>query len=232
MNVRRFAPRLLVVAVAALALSACVNSRYVTADITRFHTLPAAAPVGQTFAIVALDRGQEQSLEYRQYADLLNAKLTALGLKQAAGGPGEADYVVTLDYGVDGPTPDVRTRNTSVNVGMGYGWGGRRNWGWGGFAYDPFYDNDTTTENIYTRHVELDIYRGKTYATPKPERVFEGRALSEGVNGQLLPVMPYILDALFTDFPGASGTTKTVQIQLPTGTTAERRGNSNPRRND
>jgi len=45
--------------------------------------------------------------------------------------------------------------------------------------------------------------------------VFEGRALSEGLNGQLVPVMPYILDALFKDFPGSSGSTKTVRVEVP-----------------
>lgn len=224
--------RFIAIGLAALALTACVSNRYVTADITRFHTLPASAPTGGSYAIVALDRDQEQSLEFRQYADLLAGKLNALGLKAAAGGPAEADYVVTLDYGIDGPTPDVRTRNSSVSLGFGMGFGGRRNWGYGGFGYDPFYDNYTTTENIYARHVELDIYRGKTYNTPKPERVFEARALSEGVNGQLLPVMPYILDALFKDFPGASGTTRTVQIEVGTGAVRERGYSSNPRINN
>ncbi|MBL8645125.1 MAG: DUF4136 domain-containing protein [Rhodospirillaceae bacterium] len=201
-------------AVAAVSLTACVSPRYVTSDVTRFHTLP-ASPSGQTFAITALDREQEQSLEYRQYADLLNAKLTAMGLKQSTTGPAKADYVVTLKYTVDGPTPDVRSRTSGVSVGIGYGYYGRHNpWAFGG-AYDPFYDNYTNTEQVYTRRVELNIYKGDTYTSPSPTRVFEGRALSEGLNGQLSPVMPYILDALFTDFPGSSGSTKTVRVEVP-----------------
>ncbi len=206
----------IIAAVAVLGLAACVSPKYVTSDVTRFHTLP-AAPSGQTFAITALNRDQEQSLEYRQYADLVNAKLTALGLKQFTGGSGKADYVVTLDYDVNGPTPDVRSRTGNVSVGFGFGSGyyGRHNaWAFGG-AYDPWYDNYTTTEQIYTRRVELTMYKGATYATDKPERVFEGRALSEGLNGQLLPVMPYILDAIFRDFPGASGSTRTVRVEVP-----------------
>jgi hypothetical protein len=58
------------------------------------------------------------------------------------------------------------------------------------------------------------MYKGATYST-KPERVFEGRALSEGLNGQLSPVMPYILEAVFKDFPGSSGSTKTVKVEVP-----------------
>ncbi|MBL8631442.1 MAG: DUF4136 domain-containing protein [Rhodospirillaceae bacterium] len=202
--------------IAAFGLAACVSPKYVTSDVTRFHTLP-ASPSGQTFAITALNRDQEQSLEYRQYADLVNAKLTALGLKQFTGGTGKADYVVTLNYDVDGPSPDVRSRASNVSVGFGYGtgyWGRRNAWAFGG-AYEPWPDNYTNTEQIYLRRVELTMYKGSTYATDKAERVFEGRALSEGLNGQLSPVMPYILDAIFQDFPGASGSTRTVRVQVP-----------------
>jgi hypothetical protein len=202
--------RFAVAAVASLMLAACVGPRYVTSDVTRFHTLP-AAPSGQTFAITALDKEQEQSLEYKQYADLLNGRLTALGLRQFTGGTGKADYVVTLKYGVEGPSPDVRSRN--VSVGVGYGFGGPH-WRWGGW-YDPISENYANTQQVYVRRVELDVFKGSTYGTPTQEKVFEGRALSEGLNGQLVPVMPYILDALFKDFPGASGSTKTVRVEVP-----------------
>jgi len=206
---------IVVALVAAVALSACISPRYVTSDVTRFHTLP-AAPSGQTFAIVALDKEQEQSLEFKQYADLINARLSALGLKQAAAGPAKADYVVTLKYAVEGPSPDVRSRTSGVSVG--YGFGGPH-WRWGGY-YDPFYDNYANTQQVYVRRVELNMYKGAGYGGPNPERVFEGRALSEGLNGQLAPVMPYILDALFKDFPGASGATKTVRVEVPPGVDA------------
>ncbi len=204
-----------VAVVAAVALSACVGPRFVTSDVTRFHTLP-SAPSGQSFAITALDKEQEQSLEFKQYADLANAKLTALGLKQSTGGPSKADYVVTMKYSVDGPSPDVRTRTSSVSIG--YGFGGPQWRGYG--AYDPFYENYANTQQVYVRRVEVNIYKASTYGSPSPERVFEGRALSEGLNGQVVPVMPYILDALFKDFPGASGSTKTVRVEVPPGVDA------------
>jgi hypothetical protein len=197
-------------AIAALALSACVSPRYVTSDVTRFHNLP-AAPTGQTFAITALDKEQEQSLEYKQYADMLNAKLTAMGLKPSTGGPSKADFAVTLKYSVEGPSPDVRSRTSSISIG--YGFGGPQ-WGFGG-AYDPLYESYANTQQVYVRRVELNMYRGASYGTASPERVFEGRALSEGLNGQIVPVMPYILDAVFKDFPGASGSTKTVRVEVP-----------------
>jgi len=45
--------------------------------------------------------------------------------------------------------------------------------------------------------------------------VFEGRAISTGLNGAIEPVMPYMLDAVFQDFPGRSGGTRTVSVKVP-----------------
>ncbi|MBM3514229.1 MAG: DUF4136 domain-containing protein [Alphaproteobacteria bacterium] len=205
--------RLILVAVAAVMLGACASPRYVTSDVTRYHTLP-ATPAGQTFAIVATDTEQEQSIAFRQFSDQLNAKLTGAGLRQFTGDAGKPDYVATLKYAVSGPSPDVRTRNSSVGIGYGV-W--NRGWGFGA-AWDPWSSNYSNTEQVYSRRVELDIYKGPSWGTANPERVFEGRALSEGLNGQVEPVMPYIIDALFQDFPGASGTTRTVRVEVPPNT--------------
>ena len=63
--------------------------------------------------------------------------------------------------------------------------------------------------------VELAIYEGASYNTENPKRIFEGTAVSTGTNGQINPVMPYIVQAIFDQFPGASGETRTVRIEVP-----------------
>src|SRR5438105_185225 len=102
--------RIFVAAFAALALAACASPKYVVSDVTRFHTLP-SAPTGQTFVIATLDAEQGQSLAFRKYADEVSAKLSSMGLRPASGGNAAADYVVTLNYGVRGPSPDVEGRS-------------------------------------------------------------------------------------------------------------------------
>ena len=193
-------------------LSACTSAKYVVSDVTRFHAFP-QANTGQTFAIVAADEEQEQSLAFKQYADQLNAKLSARGLKQYAGdkGPGEADVVVTLKYSVTGPSPDVEGRDSHFRWSLGYGYYGRP-FGYSA-AYAPY--NRMETVQLFIRRVELDMYKGNTFGTDDQERVFEGRAVSQGRNGQIEAVMPYILDAILEDFPGASGKTQTVSIEVP-----------------
>ncbi|TAK98686.1 MAG: DUF4136 domain-containing protein [Rhodospirillaceae bacterium] len=203
--------RLVVAALAAVALAACASPKYVVSDITRFHNLP-AAPAGQTFVIATIDPEQGQSLAYHQFADMVTGRLVAMGLKPFGGPLEGADYVVTLKYSVRGPSPDIQSHYDG-SIAFGAGFGGRHWGGWGG--YDPAFDNYTDTKQLYLRRVELDIYRGATYNTPKKEQVFEGDALSAGQNGQIQPVMPYILDALFKNFPGRSGETQRVSIEVP-----------------
>ena len=181
---------------------------------------------GRTFAIAALDSDQQQSIAFRSFADKVNAELTNLGMIQYTGsnGPAGADYVINLHYGVTGPTADVRTEWLGPSwygphYGFGYGgWGRHRGWGWGfDYGYDPFWDDRyyVSTRQTFVRRVELDIYRGDTYASNNKQRVFEGRAISAGLNGQIEPVMPYMLDAIFRDFPGPSGKTMTVRVEVP-----------------
>jgi hypothetical protein len=208
-------------AVAILALAGCASPKFVTSDVTRFHALT-EAPQGRTFAIVALDEDQESSFAFKQFADLMNQRLSELGLKQytGGGGPTNADYVVTLRYAVSGPTADVRTRYSGFGPRMGFGFGYGPYWGRGPFGYmgyDPFWDDhyDIETRQLFTRRVEVNVFRGATYNSDRKERVFEGRAVSSGLNGQIEPVMPYILDAIFAEFPGRSGETRTVSVEVP-----------------
>ena len=203
--------QVLAATLAVVALAGCVSPRYVISDVTRFHSLPSSAS-GQTFVIATLDAEQGQSLAYRQFADTVTAKLTGMGLKPFSGPTQGADYVVTLRYSVRGPTPDIESRG-GPSFGFGYGFGHRHS-GFAG-AYDSGWDHYTDTKQLFVRRVELDLYKGATYNSDKKERMFEGRALSTGVNGQLEPVIPYILDALFKDFPGRSGEAVRVSVQVP-----------------
>ena len=210
--------RLVAAAAVLLALSACASPKYVVSDVTRYHTL--SAPVsGQSFAIVALSPEQEQSIAFRQFGDLINARLSNLGMKQFSGnGPTGADYVVTLDYQVLGPTADVESSGPNMAFGFGGGFGGGFHHHFGyryGIGYDPFFDNYTYTRQLFTRRIQFNMYKGSTYASGPKQRVFEGRAVSTGQNGQIEPVMPYMLDAVLQDFPGQSGRTRTVTVQVP-----------------
>ena len=223
-------------------LAACATGpRFVTSNVTQYHSL-VGIPQGRTFAIVALDDNQRSSISFRQNADAVNAALTSYGLQQYTGSdPTQADYVVNLSYSVQGPNTEVRWMPTGHwGFGLGYGggywgrpwgwgpWGrGYGRWGWGprwGFGmgwgyssfYDPFYDPFyARVRKVWIRRVEVDMYDGRTYDTDRKEKVFEGRAMSEGYSPDIDAVMPYMVEAVFDQFPGQHGRTRTIRVQIP-----------------
>lgn len=194
-----------------LGLAACASPKYVVSDVTRHHSLP-RAPSGETYAVVALDDEQSESLAFQSYADVIGARLTGLGLRQFTGQGANPDYVVTLKWSTEGPSPDVKSRNTGF--GYGIGWGSRHTH-FGYYGGYPYPDNYADAKQVFIRRVELVMYDGATYNTGSPRRVFEGTAVSQGTNSQINPVMPYIIQAVFEQFPGASGSTRTVRVEIP-----------------
>ena len=89
---------------------------------------------------------------------------------------------------------------------------GRLSYGWG---YDPFWPwasqpiTRATTHRLWRRELRLDIRVAATGA-----KVYEGTAVSEGSTDQLNPIMPYLVEALFSDFPGGNGVTRRVDVPI------------------
>ncbi len=199
----------------ALAIGATACSTPFKADVSRF-AVPLPAPAGQTFAVVAEDPKLVGGLEFGTYADVVAAELTQLGYVRAAS-PETADMLVRFDYRVDGGRERVRT---DPGIGVGFGpwgrWGGWGGWGggWGGGGWglgfnDPFLGGpDVRSYTIYTSGVEVKIDR-----RADGQRLFEGRAEAVSRSNRLPRLVPNLVDALFTDFPGNSGETVRITIR-------------------
>lgn len=205
-----FAKQCMAALVAVFALAACASPKYVVSDVTRHHSLP-RAPSGETYAIVAVDDEQDESLAFNAYGAIIDQQLSKLGLRAFGGEQSTPDMVVTLTWTIEGPSPDINSR--SSGFGYGFGYGNRHSHF--GYGFGAPYDNRTKTRQMFVRRVELAIYDGATYNTENPKRLFEGAAVSTGSNGQIDPVMPYIIQAIFEQFPGASGETRTVRVEVP-----------------
>lgn len=194
----------------ALGLSACATNTF-KADVSRF-AVPLPAPQGQTFAVVAEDPKLAGGLEFATYANAVAAELTQIGYTKAAS-PEAADMLVRFDYRVDGGRERVRT---DFNGAAGFGpWGRWGGWGGGGFGAwgygfnDPFFGGpDVRSYTIYTSGVEVKIDR-----RADGQRLFEGKAEAVSRSNRLPRLVPNLVDALFTDFPGNSGETVRITIR-------------------
>jgi len=190
-----------------VGLAACATP--FKADVSRFQSqLP--APSGQTFAVIAEDPKLAGGLEFALYADLVEAEMAKLGYTQSA--PENANLLVRFDYGVDNGRERVRTVGSGFNDpffgpwGRFGGFGFRRGYVFG--FYDPFLAGpDVRSYTVYTSGIDMKIDNAVT-----GQRLFEGKAQAVSRTNRLQQLVPNLVDAMFTDFPGNSGETLRITI--------------------
>ena len=207
------------------ALAACATP--FNANVSRYSAqLP--APQGQTFAIVADDQALAGGLEFSQYAGVVAGRMQALGYVPAAS-PAVADLIVRFDYGVDKGREQVRSTGFSDPFwgpwggysrggyygGNGY-YGGRSGYygrgyrpggAWGYGFYDPWFDQGYERYTVYVSGITLKIDR-----RADGQRLFEGRAEAASMSNRLPYLVPNLVEAMFTDFPGRNGETVRISI--------------------
>ncbi len=194
-----------------LLLGACAQT-YGT-DVTRFHEL--SQPSGETFIIVARDEDKKGSLELKSYARIVSGYLRDEGFVPA--GEGSPDIIVKIDYAVSPPIEEGGRGNGPYyggffHHGIWYGHGRWDNYdysfpivlrrGYGGYSY---YGRGGSTL-VYDRVFEMEIEKNADGI------LFEGTASSIGREKDLIKIMPVLIEAMFTEFPGESGATQHVRV--------------------
>jgi hypothetical protein len=201
----------------AIALSACAQTLNTT--VSRYQAMP--APQGQTFFVEpAGGMAYNGGLEFQRYAGLVAQQLQARGYAPAAN-PQSASMIVQFGYGVDRGQVRYVSEPYAGHLGFGgyygHGWGLRRaRFGWGlgaGYAWgwdDPFwYGGGIDSYVEYHSGVDLHIRQAGSNAP-----LFDGRAQARSTSNRLDVVIPSLVDAMFTGFPGRSG--EVVKITIPT----------------
>lgn len=195
--------KMLLIATCSLVLSACAST--FRSDVATFHTLP--VPKGEKLSIVPMDESKRDSIEFRQYAALLGNHLRLEGYDQA--GEGEPDLIVGFDVTINDGREKLESRPGMPSPYHVY-W--RQYWYHGYFwgAYDPFYrnHNELVARTVYNAMLTMEVRR------PDGELLFEGRAETETRTKAVPEVVPLLVEALFENFPGPSGVTRRVRIDL------------------
>ena len=218
---------------AALGLSACASS--ITSTVSRYQAMP--APQGQTFFVVPGEgMAATGGLEFQRYAGLVAQQMQARGYTPASS-PQTATMLVQLGYEVDeGQVRYVEDPFYRSRYGYGGFYGSR--YGYGGF-YDPFFYRSRLyyprfgyrspfyygwddpywygggygggVDSYVEYHGELDLHI-RQRGTNAP--LFDGRAQARSQTDRLDVVVPSMVEAMFSGFPGRSG--ETVKITIPT----------------
>lgn len=212
-------------------LAACATP--FNANVSRFSAqLP--APQGKSFAIVADDQALSGGLEFSQYANLVGAKMQSLGYAPA-GSPASADLIVRFGYGIDKGREQVRSTGFAdpywnswygprrgSYFGSGYGgyggYGGsyygrgynsyyRPGSAWGYGWQDPFFNEGYESYTVFVSGINVKIDR-----RVDGQRLFEGRAEAASTSNRLPYLVPNLVEAMFTDFPGHNGETVKISV--------------------
>ena len=215
---------------AAAGLAGCATG--FPAQVSRYQVMP--APAGQSFFVVPMNAQMAGSLEFQRFGSYVSQAMAAQGYAPAAS-PQTASLIVNVGYGVD----EGRTRYETDPFDYGYG---PRGFGYGGFGYggfyrpfysryggfgspfyygwdDPFwyrggyggfggYGSSLRSYTEYRSNLDLDIRR-----RADNQSVFEGHAQARSSSDDLNRLVPNLVEAMFTGFPGRNG--ETVKITVP-----------------
>ena len=192
------------VALTALALTACASS--FRSNVTSFHV--STPPAGAKVFLVPIDEARQDSLEYRQYASSIQAVLEQNGFTGAR--DSEPDYIIGFDVAVSDGREKIRSYPRSGFAGGAY-W--HRGYAWGGwwspyYGYGPGTGDELSVRTVYRAELRLEIRE------PDGTMIFEGIAESETRSRSLPELVPLLAEALFEDFPGANGLMRTVRLDM------------------
>lgn len=214
--------------ISALGLTACATG--FPAKVSRYQAMP--APQGQTFFVVSADPEDQGSLEFQRFGGLVAQAMQAQGYQPATTSQA-ASMIVTVDYGVDEGTREVTADPFYQRSWYAGGFGGYAGWrspfyGYYGRPYysryryygprspfifgwdDPYwYGSDFgNSYTVYKSFLTLDIRRSADNL-----QLFDGTAQARSTNDNMGTIVPNLVEAMFTGFPGQSG--ETIKITVP-----------------
>lgn len=198
----------LTILILGMLLSACASR--VASEVTTFHHLP--PPAGEIVTIEVADPAKDAGLEFANYRDQVAQRLGDLGYEvRPAGTP--CDLVAKIDYRVGPGESRVRTYTSNTHVWYHFRHNYYHPYWYRG--YDPWWDDVRVySYTVYPRELTLTIDRGSACREGSPgDRLFEGRAESVGRSRNMSEIMPYLIAAMFENFPGESGMTKVITIE-------------------
>jgi hypothetical protein len=195
-----------------MLLAGCASQQVVKSDVTTFHEWPDTLP-DKTY-VFERTKEQDNNLEYRSYENMVRAELNRLGFKEAATNQAPA-LKVMVDYAIS-----VRDVREIYPVMVSPGWPGPywRGPYWRGFYgpyYDPFWYGPPIVEQresnyqVFTRRLHMVIAQ-----IANGKKLYDTTVVSEGSNGLLPAIMPYLVRSAFADFPGKNGVPHRVELKM------------------
>lgn len=210
-------PRLILAAVLTALLTACASP--IVARVTSFNQWPADL-AGSTFSFIT-PVDPTRVLEQATYEGYVQAELEKIGLKRAATGQAArilVDVAATSQSGEKTYLQPVY-RDTYVFVPPFRDAAGRVFPG--GWSIDPFgprYVGDQELHIMtYTHSLRVRLLDAHVGPRGQTRTLFEASAIYTGDKPDLPVLLPYLVRAIFEDFPGRNGQVRSVKFDGKTG---------------
>ncbi|HYD95248.1 MAG TPA: DUF4136 domain-containing protein [Noviherbaspirillum sp.] len=202
-----------IVAVSAL-LGGC--GTVIKSNVTTFHEWPDA--LADRSYVFERTREQNDSLEYRSYENLVRNELSRLGFVEAPAAT-KPTLKASFAYQISGARDVREVYPVVVNASpFPYPypfWHGPAWRGYYGPFYDPFWYGPPVVQHrvsqyqLFTRQLRVSLAR-----MADNKKLFETTVVSDGTNGSLAAVMPYMVRSAFAEFPGPSGVPRVVELRM------------------
>lgn len=188
----------------------------VRSNVSVFHKLPKTDVKEVTYYSFMDLENQKNSLEHETYKDKLKKHLKLKNFIEKD----NSNLIISIQYGIDdgkeelysvpifGQTGVSSSHTTGTVTSYGGGYGSFS----GTTSYTPTYGitgSSTGSGSVYKRMLNMYIYDKS-----QNKVVYEGKVLSKGSSGQLLPVIDEMMESLFQEFPGESGKSRTVEVSF------------------
>ncbi len=212
-----FSPRLCLALLVTALLTACASP--ITARVTSFNQWPADV-AGSTFSyLTPVDTTRE--LEQATYESYVQAELEKQGLRRApAGQLGRIQVDVAATHHSEEKTHLTPVyQDHYVYMPPYHDAAGRIFPGvWVPDPFGPRYMGDRqVSRTVQISSLRLRLLDTKRDTPGKPRTIFESRAIYEGDSDSLPVLVPYLVRAVFDEFPGQNGQVRTVKFDSETG---------------
>jgi len=203
---------MLVVAAAATIAGCAIGPQIVQTQVTNYNEW-STLPADKTYSF-ARTLEYQGSLEVKSYEDIVRDELALKGFRFVPE-PAQANLIVTLRP--SSSTTRLRVRDPWPIDPFWGGYGGfygRRFGGWygpyGPYGYSAFDNFNTYPVDVIQRRLEMDIDSRATAG----KRYYEGRVETSSEADAFKDIVPAMVQALFTDFPGNNGQTRRIDVPL------------------
>lgn len=173
---------------------------------------------GKTYIFLPLEE-QVEKLEYKTFSSMIAEKLLIHGFTLAEGS-NEPDIIIAFGYYIDdgveqiGSTPIIGQTGVSSSSSTGtiYSSGNTATYR-GSTSYRPSYGvvgSRTYSYTEYKRTFWMKFIDRKSINGQLFNTIYDVQVVSSGSTPQIQPIVPYMINAIFKDFPGVNGKSRSV----------------------